>query len=169
LSKFFIDKINNYSSIFIRDSTNCVLATVCKQFRTRDCRELYVYLSCESQPIIEASHNIKFGCLTLNYDKLAGKKNKSETKIVISIDCIDQYKSAGISPWNNNWGNIHDFTTIPDGKNYSLLEKNDNVFKHLPIPTDPSVGSLHITDSPETSNTPYTYGEFYRIRNEEVR
>ncbi len=36
---------------------------------------------------------------------------------------IEQYKSAGISPWNNNWGNIHDFTTIPDGKNYSLLDK----------------------------------------------
>jgi protein XRP2 len=137
-------------SIFIRDSTNCVLATVCKQFRTRDCRDIYVYLSCESQPIIESSHNIKFGCLSLNYDKLA-----------------DQCKSAGISPWNNNWGNIHDFTTIPGGKNYSLLDKDDNVFKHLSIPADPSVSSLHITDSLETSDIPYTYGEFYRIRNEE--
>jgi hypothetical protein len=39
------------------------------------------------------------------------------------MNIIEQYKSAGISPWNNNWGNIHDFTTIPDGKNYSLLDK----------------------------------------------
>jgi hypothetical protein len=39
------------------------------------------------------------------------------------LNVIEQYKSAGINPWNNNWGNIHDFTTIPDGKNYSLLDK----------------------------------------------
>jgi protein XRP2 len=60
-------------SIFIRDSTNCVLATACQQFRTRDCRDTYVYLSCASQPIIESSYNIKFGCLTLNYQQLVGK------------------------------------------------------------------------------------------------
>ncbi len=73
LIDFSKKKLINYFSIFIRDSTNCVLATVCKQFRTRDCRDIYVYLSCESQPIIESSHNVKFGCLTLNYEKLAGK------------------------------------------------------------------------------------------------
>ena len=36
---------------------------------------------------------------------------------------LEQYKSAGISPWNNNWGNIHDFTKIPNEANYSLLDK----------------------------------------------
>ena len=93
-------------SIFIRDSTNCVLATVCQQFRTRDCRDIQVFLSCISQPIIESSHNIKFACLTLNYEQLS-----------------EQYRTAGISPWNNNWGNIHDFTKIPDMKNYSLFNE----------------------------------------------
>ncbi len=97
---------------------------------------------------------------------------------------IEQYKSAGISPWNNNWSNNHDFTSIPDGKNYSLLDKvidlstkknrlvllqNENVFKHLPIPIDPSCGYLKIKDDIDTSVTPYTYGELYRNRNEEVR
>ncbi|CAF3836229.1 unnamed protein product [Adineta steineri] len=139
-----------HGSIFIRDSTNCVLATVCQQFRTRDCRDLYVYLSCVSQPIIESSHNIKFGCLTFNYQNLA-----------------EQYNAAGISPWNNTWGNIHDFTQIPDGKNYSLLDQNENVFKHLPIPTDPSCSHLNINDSMDTSVTPFTYGELYRNRYEE--
>jgi protein XRP2 len=76
MDELSINEINYFFSIFIRDSTNCVLATVCKQFRTRDCRDIHVYLSCESQPIIESSHNIKFGCLTLNYDKLAGRKNR---------------------------------------------------------------------------------------------
>lgn len=84
------------------------------------------------------------------------------------IHRLDQYKAAGISPWNNNWGNIHDFTTIPDGKNYSLLDKDENVFKHLPIPTGSSVQTLNITDNMDTSYTPYTFGEFFRIRNEEV-
>ncbi|CAF1110038.1 unnamed protein product [Rotaria magnacalcarata] len=137
-------------SIFIRDSTNCILATMCQQFRTRDCRDLYVYITCASQPIIESSHNIKFGCLTFNYDKLS-----------------EQYKSAGISPWNNTWGNIHDFTSIPDSSNFSLLNANEHVFKHLPIPTDPSCSHLNVNDSMETSVTPYTYGELYRHRNEE--
>ncbi|CAF0969963.1 unnamed protein product [Rotaria sordida] len=146
--KIFIGPV--HGSIFIRDSINCVLATICQQFRTRDCRDTYVYLSCTSQPIIEASHNIKFGCLTFNYQQLA-----------------DQYKSADINPWNNNWGHIHDFTTIPDGKNYSLLDKNENVFKYLPVPTDPSCSHLNIKDDIDTSITPYTYGELYRHRTEE--
>ncbi|CAF3820129.1 unnamed protein product [Adineta steineri] len=137
-------------SIFIRDSINCVLATICQQFRTRDCRDTYVFLSCTSQPVIESSHNIKFGCLTINYEQLA-----------------EQYKSAGISPWNNNWSNNHDFTSIPDGKNYSLLDKNENVFKYLPIPTDSSCNFLNIKDDVDTSITPYTYGELYRGQNEE--
>lgn len=65
--------LNFLCSISLRDSTNCVLATVCQQFRTRDCRDSYVYLSCASQPIIESSHNIKFGCLTFNYENLISK------------------------------------------------------------------------------------------------
>ena len=76
-SKYLLSKMTKFFfSIFIRDSTNCVLATVCQQFRTRDCRDLHVYLSCDSQPIIESSHNIKFGCLTFNYNQLVGKHNQ---------------------------------------------------------------------------------------------
>lgn len=146
--RIFIGPVNG--SIFIRDSTGCVLATICKQFRTRDCRDSTVYLACESQPIIESSHNIKFGCFTVNYEKLS-----------------DHCKSAGISPWNNNWGNIHDFTSISDGKNYSLMNKDENVFQHLSLPNDPSASNLKITDDIDSSYIPYTYGEFYRIRNEE--
>jgi len=40
-------------------------------------------------------------------------------------------------------------------------------FSHLPIPTDPSCNYLNINDDIDKSITPYTYGEFYRIRNEE--
>ncbi len=78
--KYFFEIIKFFFSVFIRDSTNCVLATVCQQFRTRDCRDLYVYLSCTSQPIIESSYNIKFGCLTFNYNQLTGKINYKKIK-----------------------------------------------------------------------------------------
>jgi hypothetical protein len=43
------------------------------------------------------------------------------------------------------------------------------VFKHLPIPKDPSCDYLNVKDNNETSITPYTYGELYRNRNEDVR
>lgn len=68
-------------SLFIRDSTNCVLVTACQQFRTRDCRDLRVYLACPSQPIIESSHNIRLGCLTLNYEQLAGSIDTIDTDV----------------------------------------------------------------------------------------
>ncbi|CAF1085523.1 unnamed protein product, partial [Didymodactylos carnosus] len=66
--KIFIGPVKG--SLFIRDSQNCSLATICQQFRTRDCHELNVFLSCVSQPIIESSHHIRFGCLMYKYDKL---------------------------------------------------------------------------------------------------
>jgi hypothetical protein len=49
---------------------------------------------------------------------------------LILRNIIEQCKAAGISSWNNNWGNIHDFTTIPDGKNYSLLDKVIKLFSN---------------------------------------
>lgn len=134
-------------SIFIRDSTGCTLATICQQFRTRDCHDINVFLSCISQPIIESSHNIKFACLTLNYEQLSS-----------------QYQAGGISPWNNNWGNIHDFTKIPDTTNFSLLDENENLLKYLQIPNDPSISHLNITDDRDSSFTPYSYGELFRKR-----
>lgn len=139
-----------HGSFFIRDCTNCVVATACQQFRTRDCRDLHVFLSCISQPIIESSFNVKFACLTINYQSFA-----------------DQCKTAGVIPWNNNWGNIHDFTPMSEGKNYSLLDQNEILSKYLPIPTDPSVSHLNIDDSQENSVTPFTYGELFQNRNDE--
>jgi hypothetical protein len=81
----------------------------------------------------------------------------------------DQCKTAGIIPWNNNWGNIHDFTPMSEGKNYSLLDQNEILSKYLPIPTDPSVSHLNIDDSQENSVTPFTYGELFQNRNDEVK
>lgn len=48
----------------------CVAA--CGQFRTRDCRKLHVFLCCATQPIIEASSGIHFGCYQLYYSEVEG-------------------------------------------------------------------------------------------------
>ena len=77
-------------SVFIRDSTNCVLATICQQFRSRDCRDLYIYVSCGSQPIIESSHNIKFGCLTFNYNELYSKIDLYQLEYFVQ-ECINRF------------------------------------------------------------------------------
>ena len=49
------------------------------------------------------------------YDERTGEMTQGSMLI------LEQYAAAAISPWNNNWGHIHDFTSIPDSKNYSLL------------------------------------------------
>lgn len=33
----------------------------------------------------------------------------------------DHFKSAGVTVFNNNWGNIHDFTQDPDEQHFSNL------------------------------------------------
>ncbi|CAF1211535.1 unnamed protein product, partial [Didymodactylos carnosus] len=77
------------------------------------------------------------------------------------------YATAGISPYNNNWSNIHDFTPVPDSKNYSLMDDSETVFKHIPAPTDPSCSHLNISDSQDQTITPFSYGELYREHNVE--
>ena len=59
------------------------------------------------QPIIEATEGIRFGCFRGSYFQMPG-----------------QFSSACISPYNNNWGKIHDFTPVKGGgKNYSFLDQ----------------------------------------------
>eukprot|EP00093_Oithona_nana_P006571 06571.XXX_150307_151858_1 [CDS] Oithona nana genome sequencing. len=93
-------------SLFIRDCSDCVLIAVCGQFRTRDCTKITTFLCCATQPIIEATTSIKFGCFQASYPELE-----------------QQFDKAELSPYNNLWWNIHDFTpnTTGDGPNWSIL------------------------------------------------
>ena len=79
---------------------------VCQQFRTRDFKRINTFLLCATQPIIESSTNMKFGCVSVNYNGFN-----------------DQLKKTKVSQYNNNWNNIHDFTPIPGETNYSFLAK----------------------------------------------
>ena len=60
----------HFFSVFIRDCKDCKFMLSCQQFRTRDCQRIDVFLSCVSQPIIEASTGMKFGCYQFSYPEL---------------------------------------------------------------------------------------------------
>ena len=83
-----------------------MLIAVCGQFRTRDCTKITTFLCCSTRPIIEATTSIKFGCFQASYPELE-----------------HQFDKAELSPYNNLWWNIHDFTpnTTGDGSNWSIL------------------------------------------------
>ncbi|KAK6169351.1 hypothetical protein SNE40_020422 [Patella caerulea] len=128
------------TSVFIRDCKNCNFAVACQQFRTRDCSQVSVYLSCGTQPIIESSTGMKFGCLQYNYPELK-----------------DQFKAAGLSIYNNNWSNIHDFTPVPGENNFGLMAEDVIVDCSL-IPTTEQFSTVEVTSDKNTSLVPYTSG-----------
>lgn len=42
-------------------------------------------------------------------------------RICWCVFCAEQFRRAGLSVYNNNWSDIHDFTPVPDEKNFSFL------------------------------------------------
>lgn len=58
------------ASVFIRDCTDCKVVAICRQFRTRDCKNLDASLLCGSKPIVESSKNVRFGCFDTHYEGL---------------------------------------------------------------------------------------------------
>ncbi|CAN0412486.1 unnamed protein product [Lampetra planeri] len=90
-------------SVFLRDCEDCEVLVACQQFRTRDCRGLSIFLCCSTQPVIEASTALKFGCYQFYYPELAS-----------------QFRDAELSIFNNNWSSVHDFTPVPGERNFSL-------------------------------------------------
>lgn len=65
-------QIRIHFSVFIRDCSDCRMIIACQQYRTRDCKNFDTYLLCQTQPIIEASAQMRFGCMQLNYDHFEG-------------------------------------------------------------------------------------------------
>lgn len=137
--KIFLGPVK--TSVFVRDCTDCKLVLACQQFRTRDCRKLDVFLSCVTQPIIEATTSIRFGCFQYHYGQLA-----------------DQFKAAGLSIFNNNWSNIHDFTPVPGEINYTLLPEDAKVEDFLPLPQTAEFAAVAISLAEPRSVVPKTLG-----------
>ena len=73
-------------SVFIRDCKECKVGLICQQYRTRDCKKIDTFIACVSQPIIEASTGMKFGCLQCDYPELNGKRKSKfvqQCKVII--------------------------------------------------------------------------------------
>lgn len=128
-------------SVFIRDCRECVVVGACGQFRTRDCSRLEVYLLCQTQPIIEASSKMKFGCFQAFYPQLR-----------------DQFSKAGLSLFNNNWSNVYDFTPVEGETNWSCVSQPTALPASLPLPRTQPLASVGLSVEEEASIVPYTLG-----------
>lgn len=128
-------------SVFFRDCKDCKCIVACQQFRTRDCRKLEVFLCCATQPIIESSTGMKFGCFQYYYPELAL-----------------QFKDAGLSIFNNTWSNIHDFTPVSGENNWGLLPENAVVQDYVPLPSSEELKAVRISTDAMRSIIPITRG-----------
>ncbi|XP_039250874.1 protein XRP2-like [Styela clava] len=107
-------------SLFFRNCKNCKCLCACQQFRTRDCSRMDIFLFCMTQPIIEASNRMKFGCYQLSH---AGLEK--------------QFADAGLEIMNNTWNSIYDFTPNPEeGANWSLIPEETNIDQLLTFTTE---------------------------------
>uniref|UniRef100_A0A1B6DQU9 Protein XRP2 n=2 Tax=Clastoptera arizonana TaxID=38151 RepID=A0A1B6DQU9_9HEMI len=131
-------------SVFIRDCKECVLVIACSQFRIRDCKMLDVFLSCATQPILESSSNIRFGCYHLSY-----------------LGLEDHFSTAFLSPFNNSWYDIHDFTPTQGGHNWSILPNKTSILDYLQPPA--AHGNLRISLNKNDSIVPVTTGIFNQL------
>ncbi|XP_041746913.1 protein XRP2 [Coregonus clupeaformis] len=129
-------------SVFFRDCKDIKCVVACQQFRTRDCKKMEVFLCCATQPIIEASTGMKFGCFQYYYPELAF-----------------HFKDAGLSIFNNNWSNVHDFTPVSGETNWSLLPEDTVVLDHVPAPDPESeFKSVRVSAEASRSIVPMTKG-----------
>lgn len=81
------------SSVFLRDCKGCSVVVACQQLRLRDCHgmDMLVHVSA-GQPSIETSSGVRLGCFQYSYFSLR-----------------EQLRAAGLSAWNTQWSNVHDF------------------------------------------------------------
>lgn len=133
-------------SVFFRDCKDIKCVVACQQFRTRDCKKLEVFLCCATQPIIESSTGMKFSCFQYYYPELAF-----------------HFKDAGLSIFNNNWSNIHDFTPVSGETNWSLMPEDSPVLDFVPAPDPESdFKSVRVSTDPVRSIVPLTKGGRYK-------
>ncbi|XP_064167121.1 protein XRP2-like [Anguilla rostrata] len=137
-------------SVFFRDCKEIKCVVACQQFRTRDCKKMEVFLCCATQPIIESSTGMKFGCFQYHYPELAA-----------------HFKDAGLSVFNNNWSNVHDFTPVSGETNWSLLPENTSVLDCVPPPDNESeFGSVRVSADAQQSVVPLTHGGRRKVSEE---
>ncbi|KAG1683993.1 Protein XRP2 [Nymphon striatum] len=90
-------------SVYLRDCEDCRFVISCQQLRLRDCKRVDIFLCCATQPVIETSREIRFGCYCYDYEKLES-----------------QFSDAGLSVD----ARIDDFLPIPTSDELSQLQIN---------------------------------------------
>uniref|UniRef100_A0A7S1P384 C-CAP/cofactor C-like domain-containing protein n=1 Tax=Vitrella brassicaformis TaxID=1169539 RepID=A0A7S1P384_9ALVE len=80
-------------SIFFRNCKGCDVLVICQQFRTRECQDCRFGLFCTTEPIVEMSSGLEFGCFDFCYFSLREHMSK-----------------AHLSLWDNKWYRIYDFS-----------------------------------------------------------
>ena len=129
-------------SVFFRDCKEMKCVVACQQFRTRDCKKMEVFLCCATQPVIESSTGMRFGCFQYSYPEMPG-----------------QFQAAGLSVFNNNWSNVHDFTPVSGETNWGLLPEDGPVRDRVPLPEpDSEFGRVRISTDAGQSSVPLTHG-----------
>ncbi|KAL1463645.1 hypothetical protein WDU94_015382 [Cyamophila willieti] len=131
-------------SISVRDCVDCTLVVAASQFRMRDCTSMDVLLYCPTQPCIESSSQIGFGCYELFYDSIA-----------------DHFSKCNLDVWNNSWYNIYDFTPSKQTNepNWCYLPYNFNLDLCFNIKCLPEQLTRHkLSFDPSLSQVPKTSG-----------
>lgn len=128
-------------SVFFRDCQDCKVVVACQQFRTRDCKKMDFFLCCATQPIIESSSAMKFACFQFFYPELEG-----------------QFEAAKLSVFNNNWGNIHDYTPAAGERTWSLLPEAASTHVHEYVDVPDQLSDRNISTSETMSVIPLTLG-----------
>mmetsp|Transcript_26594 Transcript_26594/g.87178 ORF Transcript_26594/g.87178 Transcript_26594/m.87178 type:complete len:355 (+) Transcript_26594:38-1102(+) len=118
------------ASIFIRDCVDCKCFFICRQYRTRDCKDCVTLLSCATRPVIESSKNMRMGCFDGHYEG------------------IDQHLAAAqMTEFQNFWSHIFDFT--PGKNNWSFLPPEITVASLLQnVPDDPVFAGVKELENP---------------------
>lgn len=129
-------------SVFFRQSVGCTVVAASQQFRVRDCKKCTIYLHCKSQPVIESSHKIKFGCFQGYYPTLR-----------------DQFQSADLDPFHNQWSHIHNFTNQSGESDWSLTQETTPTINP---PTEGELSGCGLTFQKGQSTVPYSIGSLAR-------
>jgi hypothetical protein len=117
----------------MRNCTDCVLVVACQQLRVKACKhvDIQVFVSA-TQPVIEDSRKIRFGCFDFAYFSLAA-----------------QFERAELNPWNSEWSNVHDFHANR-GANWSFLDAKTRAVDLIPKLRDANVSPSEIAVTPVT-------------------
>uniref|UniRef100_A0A6A7G5C8 Protein XRP2-like isoform X2 n=1 Tax=Hirondellea gigas TaxID=1518452 RepID=A0A6A7G5C8_9CRUS len=67
-----------------------------------------------------------------------------------------QFASAGLSVFNNNWSDVHDFTPTDNGKNWSAAMPS--TLTQLQLPSLRQLHSVGVSSDRESSTVPFTLG-----------